>query len=125
MLQEIKYKVKVFKSCADKLQEAFIMEKVDILITLLGVASYLAIMMDLRNYERRLAQFEELQEKKRQFNQRMLEKKKADHAREVAAEKRAARQNEVAQLSGVVEKLGAFQDAEIMRQSRITSNKVA
>ena len=82
-------------------------------------------MMDLRNYERKLAMFEELQEKKRQFNQRMLEKKKADHAREVAAEKRAARQQEVAQLSGVVEKLGAINDAEIMRQSRITSNKVA
>lgn len=101
------------------------MEKVDILITLLGVASYIAIMVDLRSYERRLIQFEELQEKKRQFNQRMLEKRKAEHAREIAAEKRAARQNEVAQLSGVVERLGAIQDAEIMRQSRITSNKVA
>lgn len=101
------------------------MEKVDILITLLGIASYIAIMMDLRNYERKLALFEELQEKKRIFNQRLLEKKKADHARELAAEKRIARQQEVAQLSGVVEKLGAINDAEIMRQSRITNNKVA
>lgn len=101
------------------------MEKVDILITLLGIASYIAIMMDLRNYERKLALFEELQEKKRIFNQRLLEKRKADHARELAAEKRIARQQEVAQLSGVVEKLGAINDAEIMRQSRITNNKVA
>ncbi|MBQ3032780.1 MAG: hypothetical protein IJD28_00235 [Deferribacterales bacterium] len=100
------------------------MEKVDILIALLGVASYVAIMMDLRSYERRLKQFEEIQEKKRLYTQRLLEKKKAERARELAAEKRAARQNEVAQLSGVVEKLGAMEDAEVMRKSRVTGGKL-
>lgn len=100
------------------------MEKVDILIALLGLASYMAIMMDLRSYEQKLAQYEEIQEKKRQYSQRLLERRKADRARELAAERRAARQQEAAQLSGVVEKLGALEDEEVMRKSRITSGKV-
>lgn len=100
------------------------MEKVDILIALLGFASYVAIMLDLRGYERKLAQYEEIQEKKRQYTLRLLEKRKADKARELAAEKRMARQQEVAQLSGVVEKLGALEDKEVMRKNRITSGKV-
>ena len=100
------------------------MERIDILIGLLGIASYIAIVMDLRSYERRLIQFEEIQQKRRLYTQRLLEKRKAERARELAAERRAARQSEVAQLSGVVEKLGAMEDAEIMRKNRVTSGKV-
>ena len=34
------------------------MDKIDILMAVLGAAAYMAIMVDLRNYERKMAAFE-------------------------------------------------------------------
>ena len=43
------------------------MDKIDILMAVLGAAAYMAIMVDLRNYERKMAAFEALQERRRKY----------------------------------------------------------
>ena len=58
------------------------MDKVDIFIGALGIASYFAIMMDLRSYERKVAMFEAIQDKRRKYAELQAERRKAELAME-------------------------------------------
>ena len=58
------------------------MDKIDILMAILGAAAYVAIMVDLRNYERKMAAFEAVQEKRRKYAELQAERRKAELAME-------------------------------------------
>ena len=58
------------------------MEQIDILMAILGAAAYVAIMVDLRNYERKMAAFEAVQEKRRKYAELQAERRKAELAME-------------------------------------------
>ncbi|MDE7169624.1 MAG: hypothetical protein K2N67_05450 [Mucispirillum sp.] len=60
------------------------MDKIDILMVILGAASYIAIMTDLRSYERKIALFEAIQEKRRKYAELQAERRKAELAMEQA-----------------------------------------
>lgn len=83
------------------------MTKLDVLMAILGVASYIAIMVDLRSYEQKLADFETYQEKRRVYLQNMNHKRKEEIAREKALEKKSAAKAELNQIAGAAEKLGS------------------
>ncbi len=63
------------------------MDKVDVLMAILGVAAYMGIMIDLRNYERKMAAFEALQERRRKYAELRAERRKAELAMEKSIEK--------------------------------------
>ncbi len=100
------------------------MQKIDILITMLGIASYLAIMFDLYRYENKIAQFEAIQEKRRLYAQIMADRHKAELAKLNAESKK--KQNKVASLmqddegdlSAMMEKVGALQKLENSGQGK-------
>ena len=58
------------------------MDKIDILMAILGAAAYVAIMVDLRNYERKMAAFEAVQETRRKYAELQAERRKAELAME-------------------------------------------
>lgn len=58
------------------------MDKVDILMAILGFAAYMAIMVDLRNYERKMAAYEAVQERRRKYAELQAERRKAELAME-------------------------------------------
>ena len=58
------------------------MDKIYILMAILGAAAYVAIMVDLRNYERKMAAFEAVQEKRRKYAELQAERRKAELAME-------------------------------------------
>ena len=58
------------------------MDKIDILMAILGAAAYVAIMVDLRNYERKMAAFEAVQDKRRKYAELQAERRKAELAME-------------------------------------------
>ncbi len=57
------------------------MTKIDAFVALLGIGSYLAIMLDMHKQEARIAKFEAIQEKQRLYAQIMAERHKAELAR--------------------------------------------
>lgn len=84
------------------------MTKLDFLMTLMGIAAYVAIMIDLRNYEQKVANFELYQEKRRIYlqnmNRKRVEEKRPE--RPIAA-KKVKGDPEAGALEGTAEKLGS------------------
>lgn len=62
------------------------MDKIDVFMVFLGIISYMAIMIDLRNYERKVAAFEAIQERRRRQAELQAEKRKAEIERERSIE---------------------------------------
>lgn len=62
------------------------MDKIDIFMVFLGIISYMAIMIDLRNYERKVAAFEAIQERRRRHAELQAERRKAEIERERSIE---------------------------------------
>lgn len=85
------------------------MTKLDILMTFLGIAAYVAIMIDLRNEEQKIANFEHYQEKRRVYLQNMNKKRVDERVRQQALERKAEIRKELAQskIAGVAEELGS------------------
>lgn len=85
------------------------MTKLDILMTLLGMAAYIAIMIDLRSDEQKVANFETYQEKRRVYLQNMNKKRVDERGRQQISERKATVYKELSQskIEGVAEKLGA------------------
>ena len=82
------------------------MDKIDILMAILGVAAYMAIMVDLRNYERKMAVFEAVQERRRKYAELQAERRKAELAMEKSIEQ-AVKSKEKAQLgTNILERVG-------------------
>lgn len=65
------------------------MDKVDFLMVLLGIAAYVATMVDLRNYERKMAAFEAVQERRRKYAELQAERRKAELAMEKSIKQNA------------------------------------
>lgn len=85
------------------------MTKLDILMAFLGLAAYVAIMIDLRNEEQKIANFEHYQEKRRVYLQNMNKKRVDERVRQQAQERKAEARKEIAQLKidGIAEELGS------------------
>lgn len=62
------------------------MDKIDIFMAFLGFLSYVAIMVDLKNYERKMAAFEAIQERRRKYAELQAERRKAELALEKSIE---------------------------------------
>ena len=81
------------------------MTKLDFLMIVLGIASYVAIMVDMRTAEQRLKEFEENSEKRRIYLQHIEQKRREETAKAKALEKKMAAKAELNQMAA--EKLGA------------------
>ncbi len=81
------------------------MDKIDILMAVLGAAAYMAIMVDLRNYERKMAAFEALHERRRKYAELQAERRKAELAMEKSIEQ-AVKSKEQSKLApNILEKV--------------------
>lgn len=58
------------------------MDKIDILMAVLGIVAYMAILIDLRDYERKMAAYEAVQERRRKYAELQAERRKAELAME-------------------------------------------
>ena len=82
------------------------MDKIDILMAILGAAAYMAIIVDLRNYERKMAACAAVQERRRKYAELQAERRKAELAMEKSIEQ-AVKSREKAQLgNNVLERAG-------------------
>ncbi len=72
------------------------MDKLDIFMALLGLIAYMAIMIDLRNYERRMVAFEAIQEKRRKYAELQAEKRRIALEREKAIKEKVAEEKQQA-----------------------------
>ena len=85
------------------------MDKIDILMAILGVAAYMAIMVDLRNYERKMAAFEAVQERRRKYAELQAERRKAELAMEKSIQeklKKKERSNQSSSSMGMLDGMG-------------------
>lgn len=82
------------------------MNKLDVLMVLLGIASYLAIVIDLRNTERKSIEFDSHQEKRRIYQLNMNKRRREEIARAKLMERKAQEKMELRNIAGTVEKLG-------------------
>ncbi len=69
------------------------MDKVDILMAILGFAAYFAILVDLRNYERKMAAYEIVQEQRRKYAELQAERRKAEIAMEKSIQEKLRGKN--------------------------------
>ncbi len=81
------------------------MDKIDILMAVLGAAAYMAIMVDLRNYERKMAAFEALQERRRKYAELQAERRKAELAMEKSIEKAVKSKEQSKLATNILEKV--------------------
>ena len=82
------------------------MDKIDILMAILGIAAYMAIMVDLRNYERKMAAFEAVQERRRKYAELQAERRKAEKKKKKSIEQ-AVKGKEQSQLgTNILERVG-------------------
>lgn len=77
------------------------MDKVDILMAVLGFAAYMAIMVDLRNYERKMAAFEAVQERRRKYAELQAERRKAEMAMEKSIQEKIRKKDHSGQPVGL------------------------
>lgn len=77
------------------------MDKVDILMAVLGFAAYMAIMVDLRNYERKMAAFEAVQERRRKYAELQAERRKAEMAMEKSLQEKIRKKDRSGQPVGL------------------------
>ncbi len=79
------------------------MDKVDILMAMLGFAAYLAILVDLRNYERKMAAFEAVQEQRRRYAELQAERRKAEIAMEKSIQEKIKGNNNQNNSDGMLD----------------------
>lgn len=69
------------------------MDKVDIMMAILGIVAYMAILIDLRDYERKMAAYEAVQEKRRKYAELQAERRKAEIAMEKSIQEKLKNKN--------------------------------
>ena len=99
------------------------MSKIDFVFVALGIFCYLTTMLRLRDQDSRVAQYEELQKKKKLYADFMLEQKRKETLAKAAEERKSKRKLDFKQMASTMERLSEMSDQEVMRQSRITSGK--
>lgn len=83
------------------------MSKLDVLMTLIGIASYMAIVIDFRNTERKSMEFNANQETRRIYQLNVNRRRREEIARAKLLERKAQEKLELKNIAGTVEKLGA------------------
>jgi hypothetical protein len=99
------------------------MSKIDFVFVVLGIFCYFSTMMKLKEQATKVAQYEELQKKKRVYANHMQEQKKRESLAKAAMEKKQKRKADIQGMASTIEQLAAISDMEVMRQSRITNGK--
>jgi hypothetical protein len=99
------------------------MSKIDFVFVILGIFCYFSTMMKLKEQDTKVAQYEEIQKKKRVYANYMQEQKKRESLAKAATEKRNKRKMDIQGMTSAMEQLTALSDIEVMRQSHITNGK--
>ena len=99
------------------------MSRVDFVFVALGIFCYFATMMELKTATVRAAQFDEINKKKKLYNDHMIEQKHIELLKKQAEERKLKHKVNFKQMASTVEMLSNLSDQEIMRKSKVTSGK--
>ncbi len=99
------------------------MNRIDFVFIALGVFCYFATMMQLKDMAGRAEQIEEINKKKAQYANYMLDQKRRESLKKQAEERKNKRKVDFQQMASTVEMLSNLSDQEVMRQSKVTSGK--